>query len=289
MTFRDTWHADDDQLDRYASGDIDSARAMSIEAHLPQCDDCRAAIAERADTQRLQATWSTLVDRIDRPHMGVFERALTALGVRETTARLLAATPALRLPFVLSSAAVLLLGVLAGGRSRADGAALGALLLLAPVLPVVGVALAYGRHTDPAYEVTVATPTPGFRLLMVRSVAVLIVTALTGAIAALAVPGADIEAAAWMLPALALTASTLALATVIPVQTAAAALAGGWVVVTVAGLRVASAGLATPRLSLVVDEAVFRSSGQIVCAAIAVVAVAVALLRRDIFESEVSA
>ena len=293
MTFRDTWHADGDVLDRYASGSLDSARAMSVEAHLPSCEECRSTVARRADHTRLRDTWTAVAGRVDRPHQSLLERALRTLGVKETTARLLGATPSLRLPFVLSSATVLLLAVLAAGAGPGTGspggAALGMLLVLAPVLPVVGVALAYGRHADAAYELTVATPTPGCRLLLVRSVVVLLTSILTGALAAAAIPGAGIEAAAWMLPALALTTSTLALSTWLPVRTAAAGVGAAWIALTIAGLRLTQTGLARPRLNIVVNEAVFRPSGQLVCAAIAAVAVAVALTRHDTVESEVSA
>ena len=118
---------------------------------------------------------------------------------------------------------------------------------------------------------------------------VLLTSILTGALAAAAIPGAGIEAAAWMLPALALTTSTLALSTWLPVRTAAAGVGAAWIALTIAGLRLTQTGLARPRLNIVVNEAVFRPSGQLVCAAIAAVAVAVALTRHDTVESEVSA
>ena len=42
-------------------------------------------------------------------------------------------------------------------------------LALAPLLPMVGVALAYGPTADPAYEIAAATPYSGVRLLALRT------------------------------------------------------------------------------------------------------------------------
>lgn len=282
-----TWHADADLLDHYVAGTTDASHAMSVEAHLIGCVECRTGIASRSDHARLDRTWGALVDRIDLARRPWFERVLGALGMRDTTARLLAATPGLRLPFVMGAALVLSFAVLAGGAGR-DLTAIGALLLVAPMLPVAGVALTYGPWADPAYEITKPTPLPAFRLLLVRSAVVLVVTTIFGAAAAMAVPGADWRVMGWLLPSLALTASTLALSTWLPLHTAAAALSGLWVAATLIGLRVVAAG-ARPRLSLMVEVAVFRPSGQVACAAIAFAAAAVAVRRRHLVETEAHA
>ncbi|MFF6905713.1 hypothetical protein ACFY9Q_07225 [Streptomyces sp. NPDC012389] len=50
------------------------------------------------------------------------------------------------------------------------------LLVTAPVLPLAGVALSYGRHADPLYEVVTSTPSGGLRLLLIRAAAVLAVS-----------------------------------------------------------------------------------------------------------------
>ncbi|QGZ50945.1 zf-HC2 domain-containing protein [Streptomyces sp. QHH-9511] len=104
------------------------------------------------------------------------------------------------------------------------------LLAVAPVLPLGGVAVSYGRHADPMYEIGVATPSGGLRLLLTRAAAVLgvCVPLLTAAGALLppvtGVPGA----AAWLLPGLALTLATLVLGSFVGCRAAAATLTGGW-------------------------------------------------------------
>lgn len=58
------------------------------------------------------------------------------------------------------------------------------MLLLAPVLPVGGVAASWSRDLDPAYELTASTPRAGLQLVLRRTAAVLAVvipTLLAGA------------------------------------------------------------------------------------------------------------
>ncbi|MFD4317867.1 zf-HC2 domain-containing protein [Streptomyces sp. NPDC058548] len=137
--------------------------------------------------------------------------------------------PALRGSWVV---AVLL--VVGGAFGLAYGAGLqGArslLLALSPVLPLAGVAVSYGRHADPLYEITAATPSGGLRLLLTRTAAVLAVCVpLLTAGGALLPPVAGFPgAAAWLLPGLALTLATLALGSFVGCRAAAATLGGGW-------------------------------------------------------------
>ncbi|MFE6815874.1 zf-HC2 domain-containing protein [Streptomyces sp. NPDC057677] len=137
--------------------------------------------------------------------------------------------PALRGSWVV---AVLL--VVGGAFGLAHGAgvqeARGLLLALSPVLPLAGVAVSYGRHADPMYEITTATPSGGLRLLLTRTAAVLAVCVpLLTAGGALLPPVAGFPgAAAWLLPGLALTLATLALGSFVGCRAAAATLGGGW-------------------------------------------------------------
>ncbi|WP_395363457.1 zf-HC2 domain-containing protein [Streptomyces sp. YH02] len=104
------------------------------------------------------------------------------------------------------------------------------LLALSPLLPLAGVAVSYGRHADPLYEITAATPSGGLRLLLTRTAAVLAVCVpLLTAGGALLPPVAGFPgAAAWLLPGLALTLATLALGSFVGCRAAAATLGGGW-------------------------------------------------------------
>jgi predicted anti-sigma-YlaC factor YlaD len=218
-----TWHADPATLARWTAGGVDAVTASSVEAHLTGCAKCRDALAAYADDDRLDRTWAAVVDTLDLPRPTVAERGLRALRVRPDHARLLAATPSLRASWLLSVALVATFAV-AAGRATRSGDLL--FLLVAPLVPVAGVAAAYGPGVDPAYEVGVAAPFGGVRLLLLRSVAVLSVSFLCCGAAGLALPG--LAAAGWLLPGLALSAATLAASTVTPPAFAAGGVSAAW-------------------------------------------------------------
>jgi hypothetical protein len=104
-------------------------------------------------------------------------------------------------------------------------------LLLAPVLPVLGVAASWSRGLDPAYELTASVPRSGLHLVLRRTVSVLGVV-----VPALLLGGwaTGVMVVQWLLPCLAFTSTTLALGGVIGVTRAAFALAAVWAGVVVA-------------------------------------------------------
>ena len=268
----DRWHAAPADLRAYAAGTAGVAVAASVEAHVVRCAGCAAVLAPAVARDRLEGIWAVVNDRIDAPRRSLLERVLAAAGVRETDARLLAATPNLRrgwfgaLALVTALAALL---TLAGG-ARGDATTP---LLLAPLLPVIGVAAAFGPRSDPAYELTVAAPYSTLRLLLLRAATVLATcVALTGA-TALALPDAA-ATAAWLLPALGLTIATLALATWWDMSVAATAVGGAWAVLVLELAR---------RRELADLNGVGARLG---CVALAILAAAVLVHRRRHFDLE---
>lgn len=224
-----TWHVPDEQLDDYRSGRLDPARVMSVEAHLTGCGDCRSALP--AAPTWLTRQWERLVPALARPRLTLIERLLRRCGMPEHLARLLAATPTLSRAWLTAVAAVLgfaLLFAYASASAVSEPARLLPYLLLAPVLPLAGIAFAYGPRVDPAYEMLAATPIAGARLLLVRATAVLVAALVPAGLATPPLPGPPLLGAAWLLPALALVAGTLALATRMPVPLAAGGLAAAW-------------------------------------------------------------
>ncbi len=169
-----TWHVDEDDLRAYARGGLAAPALWSADAHLTACAHCRGVLAEVSDAAALEAGWERLDAELDAPRPGWFEGLLVRCGVGDGTARLLAATPVLRRSWLGAVVAVLLMtfavALMAGA---ADKPAL--FLAVAPLLPLAGVALAYGPALDPTHEMTVVSPMHGFRLLMIRTVAVLAV------------------------------------------------------------------------------------------------------------------
>jgi hypothetical protein len=275
-----TWHADDETLARYAADELDDARAYSLEAHLIACEVCRAGLTEVTDVARLDAMWAAVVDSIDAPRRGVVERGLVRLRVPGHIARLLAATPSLQLSWFLAEAVALGFAVFAADQAtgRREDVALVLFLVVAALLPVAGVAVAYGPRVDPTYEVGLAAPMRSSRLLLIRAAAVLGTSIAITGLSALALPGSDWTAAAWLLPSLGLTLATLALATWVRPLVAAFAVTLAWLV----GATVAVASPTDPLVP-------FRSGGQIVFLLIIVASAFVLLRRREALEGGVAA
>src|SRR5262245_38111356 len=131
------WHLDPEAIRRYARGAPE--HAASAEAHLMKCANCRAALSSHVDVRRVEAIWHEVVDRVDAPRRSWPERTLTRLGVGEATARLVAATPTLRGPWLLAVAGVL---ALAAWAAQVDERFLHMFLVVAPLGPLAGVAVA---------------------------------------------------------------------------------------------------------------------------------------------------
>ncbi|RKQ90340.1 putative zinc finger protein [Solirubrobacter pauli] len=225
------WHVDPGLLAAYARGAVDDADAFSVEAHVVACASCQTLAGTVLSADRLQATWLDVVDTLDAPTPGLVERVLSTLGVAPHVARLLAATTSLTaswLGAITVALAVAVLGAYQGERGLA------LFLCVAALAPVAGVAATFTRGIDPTHELGVAAPMSGMRLLLLRTVAVVGATLVLTVAGALALPELSWTAAAWLLPALGLTLTSLALATYLPHTTAFAVVAGVWLAATIA-------------------------------------------------------
>src|SRR5439155_2770925 len=187
-------------------------------------------------------------------------------------ARLLAATPSLRLSWLGAIVVALGFSVLAAYGRRGDPILF---LLVAPLLPIGGVAAAFGPAADPTHEISLAAPVRTHWLLLVRTTAVLLSTAVLAGVASLALPHLGWTAVAWLLPSLALTLSALALATVMPPLWAAGTVAFLWVAAVIASEIVAA-----------VPDSAFRGPGQVAFFAVIVVAAPLFARRREHLEME---
>jgi hypothetical protein len=276
------WHVPPDALDAYAERRADAVSAASVEAHLLDCPQCRATISATARTNqeqpRLDAIWAEVVEAVDAPKPSLVERLCLRLGLPDGTARLLGATPSLRASW-LGAVALTLAFVLLAAHQGPEGMLL--FLLVAPVLPLAGVAAAYGPGFDPTHELALAAPLSTTRLLFMRAMAVLGVTLVLAGAASLGLPHIGLLAGAWALPALALAAAALAASTWFEPTRAAITLAVLWVAVVV--FAVHDAG--RHGLAAVQHAAVFQPAGQATAAAIAVAAAVVVARRRSAFET----
>jgi hypothetical protein len=269
-----SWHVPGDTLTRYAAHPegLDDVTASSVEQHLIACADCRAAVATSADPVVVDASWAAIAAAIDQPAPTVAERALARLGVPADMSRLVAATPGLRAAWV---AAVALLGVAAVLVARDTGSDT-AFLVLAPLVPLAGVALAFVPIADPGGEAGVATPLHGPGLALRRTVAVLVPTVAILTLAGLLLPGLAGWSVVWILPGLALAATSLALSTYLRVTVAVATTAVVWVA------ALSSSRLASRRVPLA-DLFVFEPAGQVACLLALAGASLVVAARRDRF------
>ncbi|MEV0150666.1 MULTISPECIES: zf-HC2 domain-containing protein [unclassified Nonomuraea] len=224
------WHLPQELIEQYVSGCLEPVQVMSVESHLARCGRCRAAVPY--EREWLAASWEKIEDLVDRPRPRPVALLLRRFGVPEHVATFLAATPALTRGWLLAVTAVTAFAVAAAHLVSRDPQAvfdgLVPFLVLAPVLPLAGIAVAYGPRVDPVHELQAATPMGGARALLLRAVAVLVTAIVLTGTATPLLPGPPGLTAAWLLPALALTAATLAMSTRFPPMISAAALTATW-------------------------------------------------------------
>lgn len=244
-----TAHASPRLVDGYARGGTHLAadEVWAVEAHLEGCRVCRdrlsAAVVARAPD---------VVALVDAVRSGLEPQlaAVAPLPRRRLRSVRLSSwlTPAM-VPWLAMIVSVtllaLLLDLVGGDFGLGSGVGSGSrqvslVLLLAPVLPVLGVAASWSRALDPAYELTASVPRAGLHLVLRRTASVLavVVPALLAAGWATGVPG--VTAAQWLLPCLAFTSTTLALGGVVGVTRAAVALVAVWAAVVVIPTMAAS-------------------------------------------------
>lgn len=221
-----TWHPDPDGLQRYVAGRSSLAAAASIEAHLIGCGSCREAVRRQAPQALVADGKARLGLALQARRRPLLVRAGERLGLPDATATLLAESRAMNDAWLLSLALVLGFAALSETFSGWLGDAI--FLLVAPLVPVVGVALVY-QNTDPTLErIARAAPYSSLRLVLLRTAAVLVTSLPLCLVAAFVVSGGGPGLVAWLLPAVAFTALVLALATRVAVEIAAAAVALGW-------------------------------------------------------------
>jgi hypothetical protein len=202
-------------------------------AHLAACQRCSQTLAALAPID-LGYVWDGVAAELDAPRPGLLERTLVAVGVRPGLARFCAATPTLRLGWLLANA--LVLGLVAWPLALRPAAAWPpAVLLAAPLVAAAAVAFAYGPAVDVAYEAVAATPLSPVWALLVRLAAVLVAnTVLAGAVDLALGDGGP--RAGWLLPMCAAALLAVLVASRWTPAVGAAAGMGAWVLV-LAGWR----------------------------------------------------
>jgi hypothetical protein len=277
MTSETSWHADAELLTGYVSGTLGRALSASVESHLVMCEECRDALAPLVPADRLTKNFTAIAGRVDRPESHVVGWVLERLGVPDHRARMLTITPAARSAWLTGIATALAIGLLAR-HVTVDERGLFALLVAVPLLPLLGVTAAFTSRSDPARELIVAAPTSALELLLVRAVAVLAPAVAVAVAVSLFLPGHGWEPVLWLVPALGLAATTLALGTWISLRASAWLVGLGWVLASFISVRGA------PRTDLVEHFAAFRPGGQLVLVVLTLLAGFVVSARRHAFE-----
>jgi len=217
-----TEHPRNQLIAAYATGatTLDDATVWAVEAHLETCPQCRAVLARAVDGDT-RAMLDRMAAEID---------AGVAAGpgpVRRNRFRYTGFT-ALVLPW-LAMAAGLMTAAVAFDLIFDDLPSV--VLLLSPVAPLIPVAAAWNRRSDPAWELLAASPRSGLWMLLRRT---LLVLALVLPVLGVAGWVTGHSPAVWLLPCLAFTAGSLALGGLIGVDRAAVALTVLWSVGVVA-------------------------------------------------------
>lgn len=213
-------HASTQLIGGYAEGaDLPDDQVWALEAHLESCAVCRARLAEVVPEpvpSLVAGVWATITP----------ELAGQAPARRRLVSRLVPWATPVMLPWL---AMVVLVTATAFLLDRMVSLDEGSFLeIFAPLLPVLGVAAAWGPGLDPAYELSAASPRAGLHLVLRRTAAVLVVVLPLLAVAGW-LTGATV--ALWLLPSLAFTTGTLALGGLIGVRRAAWALVLAWTAV----------------------------------------------------------
>ncbi|MFI0418980.1 zf-HC2 domain-containing protein [Spongiactinospora sp. 9N601] len=217
------WHIPQGLLDDYLADQLDQSLAASVDAHLAECSHCRSLVP--ANEAWLDDIWEQVAEVIVSPDRTLFERVVIRCGLPDHQARLVAATPGLAWIWLLG---VLLSLGFAFGAAAVWSSEILPFLVLAPLFPLSGIALAYGYSVDPAHEITAATPSAGLRLLLLRAPVTLIPAIVLTSVLAPFLGQPPGISAAWLLPALMLTLAVLALGTRSSLQVAAAVVGGVW-------------------------------------------------------------
>ncbi|MGW0787596.1 zf-HC2 domain-containing protein [Streptomyces sp. NPDC002911] len=218
-------HASVRLIGGYARNDADvtADEVWALEAHLEACATCRTRLSDAVETgapdiaSLVGTVWSGLEPILDTATTMPTRRRRRPVWLTAWLTPVMAPWLAMTVGVILIALALDLAGPGFGEVSL--------VLLLAPVLPLCGVAVSWSRGLDPAYELTAAAPRAGLHLVLRRTASVLAVV-----VPVLLAAGwpAGVSAAQWLLPCLALTSAALALGGVFGVTRAALGLMAVW-------------------------------------------------------------
>lgn len=164
-----------DELALYAAGQLNPAQAAAVETHLRQCPACREELAFwqslsgeiRAANAEISAPPGLAEDALQRVRSGaVPERRFVRLNrpFQHAFSLLRAQAYLVKREIWPATAGVMALGVILGLISNH----VEAISFIAPLVAAASLASLYGPEHDPAYELTLATRTSAWKILLAR-------------------------------------------------------------------------------------------------------------------------
>lgn len=227
------WHADPALLSAYVDGRLDAVLSASLERHVDGCSTCRSRITPMVPLPA--ASWDAIRSEVESPRLPWIFRRLQAVGLSEPQAILLAAAASMRAPWLVGSLIALCFAFMA--TIATGGTALWPFLLVAPLVPVLGVTVAYDHAEEPFESLVVSSPLGRPRLVLLRAVGVIASSLPAAVLLGLALPGPGWVAVAWLGPALAMVPMTLALAAFIGPRYAGTVVTLAWLVLVIVSQR----------------------------------------------------
>ncbi|MFD4661282.1 zf-HC2 domain-containing protein [Kitasatospora sp. NPDC058444] len=246
-------HASRRLIDDYARGDTAMAAdtVWALEAHLETCAPCRSHLAAAVATEAPGI--AALVDTVRAGLEPRLDAAVTRPSRWHRPSWVSSWLTPVMTPWLAMTAVLTLVALLLDAAAPSDFLGGSSVVsLLAPVLPLCGVAASWSSGLDPAHELTASTARAGLPLLLRRTTSALVVV-LPALLLGGWLTGAT-TAAQWLLPSLAFTSTALALGSVIGVTRAAVGLAVAWGVAVVAPTAVAGRFPSVLQLALQPDR-----------------------------------
>jgi hypothetical protein len=219
------WHVDPEALQGWVDGVAGPLASVSVEQHVQRCAHCQATVTELLPAT-LRSSWDDVLTAVEVPRPGWVQRLLLRLGLSHSDSLIIASGPTLRVPWILGTIGVLCFVLVATVYS--DINAQGLFLLVAPLIPLAGVAVAYGPAADPSYEAVLASPYAMVRLALLRTVSVLTTSVPLVIGAGLLLPTSTLVAVAWLLPAAGFIAVVLTASNWVEPSYAAVAVGVSW-------------------------------------------------------------
>lgn len=167
-----------DELAPYAAGQLSQADAAAVETHLRQCPDCREELAFwqslsgeiHAANAEISAPPGLAEDALQRIHAGAAPEGSSSLAARlcrpclHAFSLLRAQAYLVKREIWPATAGIMALGVILGLISNH----VEAISYIAPLVAAASLASLYGPEHDPAYELTLGTPTSAWKILLAR-------------------------------------------------------------------------------------------------------------------------